>query len=142
MTRRDSPADSHSTVWNSMANRKLRKIRDHSSRNLITRLRRTASPYRQHLIRIAASLATVIILYSFLGGEFGFLSLLRMERHRSVLEKEKRELTAEMVDLEIRRDRLTTDSLYIQRLAREKYGFARDGEVIILVPEQAGYQPK
>ncbi len=125
-----------------MANRKLRKIRDHSSRNLISRLRRKASPYRQHLIRIGVFLATVVILYSFLGGEFGFLNLLRMERYRSGLHKEKRELTAELVDLEIRHNRLTSDSLYIQRLARERYGLARDGEVLIRVPEQLSYRPK
>ncbi len=123
-----------------MANRKLRKVKDSSSRNLIQRLRKGASPYRQYLIRTGVFMIVVISLYSFLGGEFGFLNLLRMERNRSLLEMEKRELTAEIVDLEIRHNRLLSDSLFIQKLAREKYGLARDGEVIIRVPEDISYR--
>jgi cell division protein FtsB len=84
----------------------------------------------------------VIGLYSFLGGEFGFLNMLRMERNRSLLEMERRELTAEIVDLEMRYKRLLSDSLVIQKLAREKYGFARDGEVIIRIPEDISYRPE
>ena len=125
-----------------MSNRELRKVRDRSSRNLISRLRKRASPYRQYLIRTAVLLTSTFVLYSFLGGEFGFLNLLRMERYRSQLENEKRQLTAEIVDLEIYHKRLTSDSLFIQRLAREKYGLARDGEVIIRVPEDISYQPE
>jgi cell division protein FtsB len=123
-----------------MANRKLRKVKDSSSRNLIQRLRKSASPHRQYLIRTGVFLIVVIGLYSFLGGEFGFLNLLRMERSRDRLEMEKRELTAEIVDLEIRCKRLLSDSLLIQKLAREKYGLARDGEVIIRVPEDISYR--
>jgi len=65
-----------------------------------------------------------------------------MERNRSWLEMEKRQLTAEIVDLEIRYNRLLSDSLFIQKLAREKYGLARDGEVIIRVPEDISYRPE
>lgn len=125
-----------------MSGRKLRKVRDRSSRNLISRLRKRASPYRQYLIRTAAFLTSTFILYSFLGGEFGFLNLLRMERYRNQLEGEKRQLTADIVDLEIYRKRLDSDSLFIQRLAREKYGLAREGEIIIRVPERFNYQPE
>jgi len=125
-----------------MANRKLRKVRDYSSRNLIHRLRKSASPYRQYLVRTAILLTVTVVLYSFLGGEFGFLNLLRMERHRSRLEKERRELVAEIVDLEIRYKRLMSDSLLIEKLAREKYGLARDGEVIIRIPENISYRPE
>ncbi|MCK4656624.1 MAG: septum formation initiator family protein, partial [candidate division Zixibacteria bacterium] len=95
-----------------------------------------------YLIRTGVFLIVVIGLYSFLGGEFGFLNLLRMERNRSLLEMEKRELTAEIVDLEVHYKRLLSDSLFIQKLAREKYGLARDGEVIIRVPEDISYRPE
>lgn len=125
-----------------MANRKLRKVKDSSSRNLIQRLRKSASPYRQYLIRTGVFMIVVISLYSFLGGEFGFLNLLRLERNRSRLEMERRELTVEIVDLETRHNRLLSDSLFIQKLAREKYGLARDGEVIIRVPEDISYRPE
>jgi len=120
--------------------RKLRKARDRSSRKLIERLRKTASPYRRYLIKVAVSVVVVFVLYGFLCGEYGFLNLLRMQRHKSRLEQEKRELIAEIVDMEIRLKRLESDSLYIQKLAREKYGLAREGEVIIRVPERIDYQ--
>jgi cell division protein FtsB len=125
-----------------MANQKLRRVRDRSSRNLINRLRKTASPHRQYLIRIALFLTAVFVLYSFLGGEFGFLNLLRMERYRSRLQEERKQLTAEIVDLETRYNRLASDSLLVQRVAREKYGLAREGEVIIRIPEELTYQAK
>lgn len=125
-----------------MANRNLRKVRDRSSRKLIQRLRKRASPYRQYVIRAGFTLGIAFVLYSFLGGEFGFLNLLRMERYRSQLEKERLELTAEIVDLESRHERLMSDSLLIQKLAREKYGLAKEGEVIIRLPETVSYQPE
>jgi cell division protein FtsB len=125
-----------------MANRSLRKVKDRSSRKLIQRLRKKASPYRQYVVRAGLTIIVVFVLYSFLGGEFGFLNLLRMERYRSQLEKERRELTAEIVDLESRHERLTSDSLLIQKLAREKYGLAREGEVIVRLPETVSYRPE
>jgi len=125
-----------------MASRKLRKVRDRSSRKLILRLRKKASPYRQYVIRVGLTVVVVFVLFSFLGGEFGFLNLLRMERYRSQLERERRELTAEIVDLESRHERLISDSLLIQKLAREKYGLAREGEVIIRLPETVSYKPE
>lgn len=125
-----------------MATKKPRSIRDRTPNRLIRRLRKKASPYRRYLIRLAVLLLVAFVSYSFLGGEYGFLNLMRMERQRSLLEEEKRQLTAEIVNLEQKLERLQTDTLYIQRLARENYGLARDDEVIIRIPENFSYQPE
>lgn len=82
------------------------------------------------------------ISYSFLGGEFGFLNLMRMQRHRNQLRVEKRQLIAEIVDLETRLKRIKSDSEYVEKLAREKYGLAKKGEVIIRIPEKPSYTPE
>jgi len=125
-----------------MAAKKPRSIRDRTPNRLIRRLRKKASPYRRYLIRLAVFLLVAFVSYSFLGGEYGFLNLMRMERQRSLLEEEKRQLTAEIVNLEQKLERLQADTLYIQRLARENYGLAKDDEVIIRIPENFSYQPE
>lgn len=90
-------------------------------------------------MRSGIVLLVAFISYSFLGGEFGFLNLLRMQRHKSQLEVEKRQLIAEIVDLEARLERIKSDSRYVEKLAREKYGLAKKGEVIIRIPEKLSY---
>ena len=40
-------------------------------------------------------------------------------------------LTAQVVDLEIKRDRLLSDSLYIEKIARKNFQLKRPGETVI-----------
>ncbi len=84
-------------------------------------------------------LLVLFVVYSFLGGEFGFLNLLRLERHNSSLQHQKRELTAEIVDLEYSLKRLESDSLYVQEIARSRYGLAAEDELLIRIPEEFEY---
>jgi len=125
-----------------MATRRLRKPKDSSPRKLINRIRKKASPHKQILIRTAVFSLTIFLLYSYLGGEFGLLNLLRMQRKRENLKVEKRQLIAEISNLEERFERAQTDTAYIEKLAREKYGLVKDGEVVIRVPENLKYQPE
>ncbi|MFH1891951.1 MAG: septum formation initiator family protein [Candidatus Zixiibacteriota bacterium] len=122
--------------------RKPRQIKDRSPRRLIGRLRKKASPYRRYVVRGGIIFLVAFISYSFLGGEFGFLNLMRMQRHRNQLRVEKRQLIAEIVDLETRLKRIKSDSEYVEKLAREKYGLAKKGEVIIRIPEKPSYTPE
>ena len=125
-----------------MAIRRLRKPKDSSPRKLIGRIRKKASPHKQILIRTAVFSLTIFLLYSFLGGEFGMLNLLRMQRKRENLKFEKRQLIAEISNLEERFERAQTDTTYIEKLAREKYGLVKDGEVVVRVPENLKYRPE
>ena len=122
-----------------MTNR--RKVKDRSPQHLIQMLRKKASPHQNRFMRIAGTLLAALLLYSFLGGEFGFLNLLRMERMNAQLEKQKVGLTAEIVDLEYRMKRLESDSLLIEKIARSEYGLAAEDELIIRVSDDESYQP-
>ena len=47
------------------------------------------------------------------------------------LKAEELKLTAQVVDLELKRDRLQTDSLYIEKVARKNFQLKRPGETVI-----------
>ncbi len=116
--------------------------RDRSPRRMIRLLRKKASPHRKYFFKAGMTLLTVFVVYSFLGSDFGFLNLLRLERRNSSLQNQKLELAAEIVDLEHRLKRLETDSLYIQEIARSRYGLAAKDEILIRIPEETEYQPE
>jgi len=84
-------------------------------------------------------LVVLFVVYNFLGGEFGFLNLMRLMRNNNDLQHQKRELTAEIVDLEYSLKRLESDPLYVQGIARSRYGLAAEDEFLILIPE---YKPQ
>jgi cell division protein FtsB len=72
----------------------------------------------------------VAIYYAVFGGEY---DLFDVERARSatVVETEALErLRAETEELRLRVDSLETDPSTLERLAREKFGMIRDGEVL------------
>ena len=121
---------------------KRKPIQDRSPRRLIRLLRKKASPHRSYLLKAGAMLLVLFVVYSFLGGEFGFLNLMRLERHNSSLQHQKRELTAEIVNLEYSLKRLESDSLYVQGIARSRYGLAAEDELLIRIPEELEYQPE
>jgi len=130
----------HSTTWHrSVTQKKLRKPKDRTSRNLIQRLRKRATPYKKGIIRTGMFVLVVTILYSFLGGSYGLLNLMRLDRKKSMLLEERRQLTAEICELESRSERAQSDSLYIQKLARDRYGLAKKDETIIRVPDKSNY---
>ncbi len=122
-----------------MVEKKLRQPKDQTSRNLLDRLRKRASPYKRGIIRIATFAITITVLYSFLGGEYGLLNLLRLERKKASLQEERRQLTAEICDLETRHERAQTDSLYIEKLARDRYGLAKKDETVVRIPDKPNY---
>jgi len=77
--------------------------------------------------------SALFVLYTFLGGPYGIIHYQHLRNKQAKLKAEQRELVAEMVDLEQEINRLQDDTLYIEKIAREKYGFARKGERIYRV---------
>lgn len=63
-----------------------------------------------------------------LGGEYTFLDLWRLDRAREREQAELQALRAETAVLEQRADSLATDSVALERLAREQFGLIREGE--------------
>lgn len=75
----------------------------------------------------------LFVAYTFLGGPFGFIHYRQVKNQHRKLEQEEQRLLAAMVDLEQEINRLKNDTLYIEKVARERYGFARKGERIYKV---------
>jgi cell division protein FtsB len=66
--------------------------------------------------------------FAVFGGEYSLFDLRRLHEERAAQERAVQRTRAEVRVLRARVDSLEHDSLTIERLAREKYGFIRDGE--------------
>jgi cell division protein FtsB len=69
--------------------------------------------------------------YSLTAGNYGFMAIVDAHRDLAELEEQEKLYTATLVDLEITLKRLESDSLYLEKLAREKYHLGRPGETVI-----------
>jgi len=69
--------------------------------------------------------------YNLAMGKYGFVNMQQLEDQISDLKSKELRLNAELVDLEVKRERLKTDTLYIEKLARERYQLRRLDETVI-----------
>ncbi len=77
-------------------------------------------------------LAVILLLsYHLTVGQYGFINMMELEDQIADLKAEELKLNTELVDLEVKRDRLKTDSLYIEKLARQNYHLSRPGEKVV-----------
>ena len=82
----------------------------------------------QRLRKLLLWAGALFSLYALVGGPYGFIRYqLLLNQHAGRLQ-ESRRLTTEIMDLEQEILRLTEDTLYIEKVARERYGFARPNE--------------
>lgn len=86
---------------------------------------------RQRALRFLALVFVLAIGYSLTAGNYGFLSIMETREQIVRLEYDEKMYRARLVDLELTRDRLTSDSLYLESLARKKYRMGRQNETII-----------
>ena len=81
---------------------------------------------------IRKALAGLVVLatgyFLFLGGDYTFLDLWRLDREQARAAAELQAVRADVAGLEARADSLATDSAALERLARERYGLIREGE--------------
>lgn len=87
----------------------------------------TLSPNARRVIKYVVG---AVVLYLFLAGPQGAWNLLSLWRAEHALERKELALQAEIVELQIRRDKLENDTLYIERVARTDYNMARPDEII------------
>ncbi len=66
--------------------------------------------------------------YFFFGGEFSFFELRDLRAERDSLARHVDSLQARADSLDERAEALAEDSFVIEKTARERYGFIRDGE--------------
>ena len=81
-------------------------------------------------------LACVAIYFALFGGEYSVFEVRRARVERAVAEEQLAELRQEIDVLRARAEALESDPAELERIAREKFGMIRDGEVLYrLVPD-------
>ncbi len=120
-------------------NRKNRRRGNVVIPDLLTGIRDRADHFssshrRRVIVGIKIALAALVI-YAFATGPAGFLRLFGLYREGQKLHAEDRRLTAEIVQLQNIRRYLELDTTYIEKVAREDYGFSRPDEIIYREPQ-------
>lgn len=78
--------------------------------------------------RLLLILGFLLLCYVYLGGDYGLLRIWSQRRQIEELRRETHRLRAEQLDLNQECMRLETDSLYIEKKAREELGMVRKEE--------------
>ena len=76
-----------------------------------------------------------LALYSYVGGPHGLVRNQKLKNQEHDLTDEYRRLAGEAVALEGQIWRLDNDTLYFEKVARERFGFARKNEHIYRIVE-------
>lgn len=71
-----------------------------------------------------------LMVYLAIASQMGLWRTVRLWQLRSDLADRRLDLAAEVVDLDIRRQLLESDTLYIEQVARTEYHFSRPGEIV------------
>jgi len=84
---------------------------------------------------ILPALIGLSVYFALFGGEYSVFEVRRVRAENLELEQRLTELKWANDSLSIRAEALDTDSATIERLARERYGMIRDGEVLYRIAE-------
>ena len=85
--------------------------------------------------RLALWGVAVLALYSYVGGPHGLVRYQKLKNQEHALTGEYRQLVGQAAALEQQIWRLDNDTLYFEKVARERFGFARDSEHIYRIVE-------
>ncbi len=77
------------------------------------------------------------VYFALFGGEYSVFEVRRVRAENLELEQRLTELKWANDSLRTRAEALDTDSATIERLARERYGMIRDGEILYRIAEPA-----
>jgi cell division protein FtsB len=81
---------------------------------------------RKYVILVTILTFLFIALFS----EHGLLDYIKLKRQISTINQSIAKLESENVLLKVQVDRLQKDDRYLEELARQKYGFIREGEKV------------
>ncbi len=90
--------------------------------------------FRQRMVGFVVAAAFVGGSAAALVGSRGYLDVRRSREELAILRQETDKKQADVTLLKKEVDRLKSDPLALERIAREELGFARPGEVTILLP--------
>lgn len=83
------------------------------------------------LVRFVLVAFILAICYELVFGTYGFATIYQTKQKIEQLKEEEKQQIARWVDLVIEVERLKTDSLYLEKLARTRYNMGRQDEHII-----------
>ncbi len=86
---------------------------------------------------ILPALIGLSVYFALFGGEYSVFEVRRVRAGNLELEQRLTELKWANDSLRTRGEALDTDSATIERLARERYGMIRDGEILYRIAEPA-----
>ncbi len=97
---------------------------------------RNRAPLGRRVIILGVVAAATTVLIAAIVGDRGYLEVRRREEAQAALQLEVEQIHAENVALLARIEALKKDPYVLEKLAREKLGYARPGEVIYLFPPE------
>lgn len=86
------------------------------------------------MVWISGCLIGLVIVLPMIFGDMGFIPYVKMQRTQQQLELDLERLRTENRDLEEKVGRLRSDSETIERIARQRLGLVRPGEVVFTFP--------
>ncbi len=88
------------------------------------------SKFRRSLVWVSGGFILFVLVFPMVFGEMGFLQFVKMQKNQQNLMIDIERLKMENNDLETRISRLRSDPETIERVARERLGLVRPGEVV------------
>jgi cell division protein FtsB len=98
--------------------------------DLVDKLKSKTAQKKKIIKRFLFLLLAVFVVYSFFSGPYGFLRIFSLLKEKKEIKLETKKLEAQIMDMEIRKEKLKNDTLYLEKEAREKLGMARKDEKI------------
>ena len=91
---------------------------------------------QQQMIRAILIIGALMLLIIFFFGDHGLYQLYLLRSERSGIQATITALREQKQTLEAEKNKLTTDSKYIEQLARERFRMAKKGEKVFKVIER------
>jgi cell division protein FtsB len=106
------------------------KQRRKITRQLVSRLAEHEHGFKRKTIRLGIGIAVLYVAYLFCAGDYGLLRIYRLYNECDRLDAEYRTIVAEAVDYSYSLGRMRSDPLFVEWLARTRYGYSRPEETI------------
>jgi len=110
----------------------LNKRRKKSSKQtgFFSRIKENRFLRRKILRRLLILLVLVSVFYLYFVGDYGFFRLFSLKKEKESIILETKRLQTQNMDLEMEKEKLKKDLFYIEKVARERYGMAKEDETI------------
>jgi cell division protein FtsB len=110
-------------------------------RNYIKADRSSRTARRKKLLIAAGILVALYLLVSFVFGEMGLVKYYRMKAHYDAVTAEIAKMKQDNARLRKDVSALKTDPVYVERIARDKLGLARPGEIVYYYDNTSSKSP-